>query len=197
MDYEGAAATKAIADKLEKQETKQSQEKAVHTMKLQLRQLEAKHQQEIEAAEQLTKRGLYHLQKERNSVVEPLEKALKKAEKSERIDKKSSPPDRRRRRSVSRVNSTAYFNGNSTMASNNTNSARVQQPANDDDFDDIDLATPRTFRKMYDMRATSGVRRLDLDGIDITKYLKPHQNNRSRPSTSISTQRRSNSVIRH
>ncbi|OHT11516.1 hypothetical protein TRFO_18958 [Tritrichomonas foetus] len=199
MDYEGAAATKAQADRLEKQETKQSQEKAIQTMKNQLKQLENKHQQEVMGAEELSKRGLDHLLKEKASVVEPLEKALKKSEKTE----KKEPV---RRRPSSRVNN-SNFSINATVTSpSNLNSsigrtqsslsqsARAASPVAFDDFEEPDLATPRTFRKIYDMRSTSGVRRLDLDGIDITKYLKSSQTPRSRPGTSTSVYRRTKSI---
>lgn len=191
MDYEGANQTKAIADKLEKQETAQSQQKAVQAMKTQLKQLEAKHQQEIEGAEQLTKRGLDHLLKERASIVEPLEKALRKSQNME----KRQPE---KRRPNSRMNSTIIDDSVSFAPTTQTKSARAPSPVAyvDDEVEDVDLATPRTFRKIYDMRATSGVKRLDLDGIDITKYLKPDKSNsRGRSRTALSNAPPNNSNL--
>lgn len=176
MDYEGAEQTKAIADKLEKQETAQSQQKAIQAMKLQLKQLEAKHQQEIDGAETLTRRGIDHLLKEKAAIIEPLEKALKK---SQNIEKRK--PDKRRPNS--RMNAYSMYDDNTSMTQTmQSKSARQPSPIAyvDDEVEDVDLATPRTFRKIYDMRSTSGVKRLDLDGIDITKYLKSGQSSNSR-----------------
>lgn len=177
MDYEGAEQTKAIADKLERQETAQSQQKAVQAMKLQLKQLEAKHQQEIEGAETLTKRGIDHLLKERAQIVEPLEKALKKSQNMEKRKPEKRRPNSRMNPAYSMIDDNV-----SLTQSMQSKSARAPSPVAyvDDEVEDVDLATPRTFRKMYDMRSTSGVKRLDLDGIDITKYLKPVQSSSSR-----------------
>lgn len=191
MDYEGAEQTKAIADKLERQETAQSQQKAVQAMKLQLKQLEAKHQQEIEGAEQLTKRGIDHLLKEKAAIIDPLEKALKK---SQNIEKRK--PEKRKPNTMNATYSMIDDNTSLTQ-SIQSKSARAPSPNAyvDDEVEDVDLATPRTFRKIYDMRSTSGVKRLDLDGIDITKYLKtgPSSNSRMGRSRTALSQNPNNS----
>lgn len=160
QDYEGAEETRRVADSLEKRETKDAQEKAILCMKSQLEQLEKKHQMEVEAAERMTKKKIDHLTKEKNAVVVPLELALKRAEERE------SKPDLRRRSTTSMKN-LSY----------------------DVETDETNLATPRTFRKMYDMRAPTGVRHLELQGIDITQYLTGAKTARPR---SRSIQRGSN-----
>lgn len=154
QDYEGAEETRRFADTLEKQETKNAQERAIVCMKGQLEQLEKRHQMEIEAAERLTKKRIDHLTKEKNTVVGPLELALRRAEERE------GKPDLRRK---------------CTTALRDLNYDVETEEAN--------LATPRTFRKIYDMRAPRGVNHLELQGIDITKYLTSAKSSRSRPAS--------------
>lgn len=191
MDYEGAQQTKVLADQLEKEETKASQQKAVTTMKMQLKQLEVKHQNEIAAAQNTTQRGLEHLLQEKASIVDPLEKALKKSEKTENSKPETKRPSSRMNPN-SPIENPSYntYSNLSTIQSPHIQSSRAPSPVAFDEFEDVDLATPRTFRKMYDMRSSTNVKRLDLDGIDITQYLKPRKQAalpRERSRTSLSS----------
>ena len=69
---------------------------------------------------------------------------------------------------------------------------RTTSLARDAEVPDIDLATPRTFRKMYDLRASKNVPHLELDGIDITEYLRggPRSHRQLRRSASFQRARR-------
>lgn len=76
-DYEGAAKTKEVADKLEKKETKLAQQKAKRAMKIQYDQMTARHDREMQGIELHYSRKLNDLEKYFRERVEPLELSLK------------------------------------------------------------------------------------------------------------------------
>ena len=159
QDYEGAEETRKFADEVERDEKREAQARAVACMKGQLEQLQKRQNMEWEAAERMTEKHLYHMSKERRMVVMPLQRALKRAE--DREAKLAKAPDLRRSRTSLR----------------------------DNEAPDIDLATPRTFRKMYDLRASKNVGHLELDGIDITEYLRGGSRAVRQNRRSVSVQR--------
>jgi hypothetical protein len=138
MDYDSAEETKRQADTLEREETARARDRIGVAMQRNLEQVRRRQQMEIEAAERLTGKKLRHLEKERDSEIGALERQVKKAENRE----KNEP---------------------GAISAKCNRGQRDRSPRYEGD--DVALASPRTFRQMYQLRAGNGVQKLQLSPV--------------------------------
>jgi hypothetical protein len=135
VDYFGAEETKRIADALERDETIQAQQRIAKIQEKQFEQLAKRQKMELDAAGRFTHKQLCHLRLERAAILNPLEKQIKKAEVREKHEDKAIDAKTKRGR-------------------------RDRAPVYEGD--DLDLASPRTFRTIYRMRTSTGANLLNV-----------------------------------
>jgi hypothetical protein len=136
LDYDGAEEVRQVADRLEAHETAVAHEKVRQGVATALGHMEKRHRMELDAAERLTAKKLCHLRNERDAVVIPLERQLKKAEKREEMEP-------------------------GVIRALSSRGRRCRSPRYEGD--DVDLATPRTYTKIMRMRTATGVGRLPVE----------------------------------
>jgi hypothetical protein len=159
MDYEGAEQTRRQADLLEMEETARARDRIIRGRQSNVEQIRRRQQMEIEAADRLTRKKLCHLENERDAAVVPLRRQLERAKQRERNE-----PD------VIRVK--------------HDRGQRERSPR--DEGDDVDLPSPRTFRRISHMRAAVVSHRLSVGGgtgdeRSETKRRRAHSVQRSKP----------------
>ena len=145
QDYEGAEATKILADKLAKKETKEAQKRAEEAMNKQYEAMLQRQEKEIKGIELHYKRKLATLEKEYNEKSEQLQLGLKwqEIEKEELIRK-------------------------TAQVSTYTNAKVLyQEPLEDEPSIEEGAMTPRTFQELVERRNTAKADLLPLQGIDI------------------------------
>jgi hypothetical protein len=82
-DYEGADATRRLGDALESKEVVDARVRLTEMIRVQFNLLQQKQASELEVFRSFTKQRLRHMQKERDDVIVPMEKAIRKAEERE------------------------------------------------------------------------------------------------------------------
>jgi hypothetical protein len=159
MDYDGAEETKRHVDMLEHEETERARERMGLAMQRNIEQVRGRQQMEIEAADRLTGKKLRHLEKERDLEIDTLERQVKKAKNRER-------------------------NEPGTIRAKCKRAQRERSPRYEGD--DVALASPRTFRQMYQLRAVNGVQKLQVGAMTVddspgTKSRRPVSVQRGKP----------------
>lgn len=140
-DFEGAASMKKYADEVEKQETKLAQQRAERAMRNAYRMMSKRHETEVDAIERNTQSRIQTLENQRKIVVDPIQKA---------IDRDADIPKRQREQPKSACAT-----------------ARYRQYIVDEE--EIELSTPRTFRKMISMRRSQPIKKLGVGGLNVDK----------------------------
>lgn len=170
-DYEAAAKAKKLVDEIVQQESGEAQSRAEESMQIQLRHMQKRHEKELLAVENMTKKKLRHIEIEGESIIKPIERALKKAEE---VD--VAPPIRRSAPASALASARPITSRLSTSHAMSSRQEFVQQLP---EYEEVDLATPRTFHKIMEMRSKPQVTALELNGIDISKYLNQKRRNES------------------
>ena len=147
-DFENAKIIKKRADLLEKEETRKAQEKATLGMKAQLRLLMSRQQKEVDGLERLTSKQTLAATVRLDENIRPIEMAIKKLERM-----KKDPPPPKRQVIVSRSALRTAREGILTD-------------------DSPPVSTPRTMRKLANLRASARPNTLELKGVEAGRFIK-------------------------
>ena len=159
-DYEAADETAQRADLLEKEETIKANERAISKMKMDYNNLLKKQEAEIDNFNTRTELTVKALETQKETQSEALNTCI-------RLSKPFPRPERKvRKRKISPEHAFILQKGR-------PKSEIANQPP------DVSLSTPRTFKKMMDIRTANGGIKLGLDGIDITQHIKKPQKSSS------------------
>ena len=149
-DFTNAKLIKKRADKLEKEETERGQQKATEGMKIQLHAIEARQQKEDEGLDRLTHRLMLQATVRLDANIRPIEMAVKKLERM-----KEQPSCPKRQVIVSR---------------SALRTAREKDLIATDDSPPVQ--TPRTMRKLANVRSSARPNTLGLKGVDAGRYIR-------------------------
>ena len=151
-DYEAADITSQRANALEKEETKKANERAISKMKMDYNNLLKKQEAEIDNFNTRTQLQIQALETQKENQAETLNTCI-------RLSQPFPRPQQRKSRKISPERAIILKKGR-------PKSEIANQPP------DVSLSTPRTFKKMMDIRTGIPGVKLGLDGIDITQHIK-------------------------
>ena len=155
-DFENAKIIKKRADRLEKEETERAQKKAYEGMKAQLKILEMRQQKEVEGLERLTKKQVLAATVKLDANILPIDMAVKKLE---RMKKEPAVPKRQ-----------VVVSKSVLVTARSLGSSQDDKPP---------VSTPRTMRRLANIRATAKSNTLELTPIDAAPLIKRVKKNTS------------------
>ncbi|KAH0795761.1 hypothetical protein GPJ56_000339 [Histomonas meleagridis] len=150
-DFKGAKAMKKRGEELEKKETREAQAKAEASMRRAYACLERKHQRELEAHKRLAHKMKLQAELKKESELQPYIMAIKKLEMMEKKTLTQKRP------------ATAVMRSRCMTARTQMRLPLEDRPA---------VSTPRTMRKLANIRATSKAETLPIKNVKANNFVK-------------------------